>query len=76
MASTFPEISLNKYFNLSLIFSYERPPSLVLHLLFSLLLCLLSSPQAMFASYVPEIIELIGNRKKYGGSYSAVNGRK
>ncbi|KAK3573816.1 hypothetical protein QTP86_032912, partial [Hemibagrus guttatus] len=30
---------------------------------------------AMFASYVPEIIELIGNRKKYGGSYSAVNGR-
>ncbi|KAL0964828.1 hypothetical protein UPYG_G00329550 [Umbra pygmaea] len=26
---------------------------------------------AMFASYVPEIIELIGNRKKYGGSYSA-----
>ncbi|XP_026134708.1 calcium-activated potassium channel subunit alpha-1 isoform X14 [Carassius auratus] len=31
---------------------------------------------AMFASYVPEIIELIGNRKKYGGSYSAVNGRK
>lgn len=39
-------------------------------------LCLLSSPQAMFASYVPEIIELIGNRKKYGGSYSAVSGRK
>uniref|UniRef100_A0A4W5JKM6 RCK N-terminal domain-containing protein n=1 Tax=Hucho hucho TaxID=62062 RepID=A0A4W5JKM6_9TELE len=32
--------------------------------------------KAMFASYVPEIIELIGNRKKYGGSYSAVNGRK
>uniref|UniRef100_A0A4W4G738 BK channel n=1 Tax=Electrophorus electricus TaxID=8005 RepID=A0A4W4G738_ELEEL len=31
---------------------------------------------AMFASYIPEIIELIGNRKKYGGSYSAVNGRK
>ncbi|XP_077469658.1 calcium-activated potassium channel subunit alpha-1a isoform X20 [Stigmatopora argus] len=31
---------------------------------------------AMFASYVPEIIELIGNRKKYGGTYSAVNGRK
>ncbi|KFO66026.1 Calcium-activated potassium channel subunit alpha-1, partial [Corvus brachyrhynchos] len=31
---------------------------------------------AMFASYVPEIIELIGNRKKYGGSYSAVSGRK
>ncbi|XP_067876689.1 calcium-activated potassium channel subunit alpha-1a isoform X4 [Heterodontus francisci] len=30
---------------------------------------------AMFASYVPEIIELIGNRKKYGGTYSAVNGR-
>lgn len=30
---------------------------------------------AMFASYVPEIIELIGNRKKYGGSYSAVSGR-
>uniref|UniRef100_A0ACB8ESZ3 Uncharacterized protein n=1 Tax=Sphaerodactylus townsendi TaxID=933632 RepID=A0ACB8ESZ3_9SAUR len=27
--------------------------------------------EAMFASYVPEIIELIGNRKKYGGSYSA-----
>uniref|UniRef100_A0A8C8SZ59 Calcium-activated potassium channel subunit alpha-1 n=1 Tax=Pelusios castaneus TaxID=367368 RepID=A0A8C8SZ59_9SAUR len=26
--------------------------------------------------YVPEIIELIGNRKKYGGSYSAVSGRK
>nr|ADD16639.1 calcium-activated potassium channel variant Slo 4.5-UTR [Gallus gallus] len=31
---------------------------------------------AMFASYVPEIIELIGNRKKCGGSYSAISGRK
>uniref|UniRef100_A0A8C4R7V4 BK channel n=1 Tax=Eptatretus burgeri TaxID=7764 RepID=A0A8C4R7V4_EPTBU len=31
---------------------------------------------AMFASSVPEIIELIGNRKKYGGSFSAVSGRK
>uniref|UniRef100_A0A8C2APA7 Calcium-activated potassium channel subunit alpha-1 n=1 Tax=Cyprinus carpio TaxID=7962 RepID=A0A8C2APA7_CYPCA len=43
-------------------------------LLLSCVSCLLL--QAMFASYVPEIIELIGNRKKYGGSYSAVNGRK
>ncbi|XP_078579373.1 calcium-activated potassium channel subunit alpha-1-like isoform X43 [Branchiostoma floridae x Branchiostoma japonicum] len=31
---------------------------------------------AMFASCVPEIIELIGSRKKYGGSYSAISGRK
>ena len=31
---------------------------------------------AMFASYVPEIIELIGTRKKYGGSYTPVSGRK
>ena len=31
---------------------------------------------AMFASYVPEIIELMGNRKKYGGSYTSVSGRK
>ena len=31
---------------------------------------------AMFASYVPEIIELMGNRKKYGGSYNSVSGRK
>lgn len=29
---------------------------------------------AMFASYVPEIIELMGNRKKYGGSYTSVSG--
>uniref|UniRef100_A0A8C2AUX2 Calcium-activated potassium channel subunit alpha-1 n=1 Tax=Cyprinus carpio TaxID=7962 RepID=A0A8C2AUX2_CYPCA len=46
----------------------------ILKLLLSCVSCLLL--QAMFASYVPEIIELIGNRKKYGGSYSAVNGRK
>uniref|UniRef100_H2ZIB3 BK channel n=1 Tax=Ciona savignyi TaxID=51511 RepID=H2ZIB3_CIOSA len=31
---------------------------------------------AMFASYVPEIIELIGTRKKYGGAYTSVSGRK
>lgn len=31
---------------------------------------------AMFASYVPEIIELIGTRKKYGGLYTSVSGRK
>ena len=31
---------------------------------------------AMFASYVPEIIDLIGTRKKYGGSYAPVSGRK
>ena len=31
---------------------------------------------AMFASYVPEIIELMGNRKKYGGGYTSVSGRK
>jgi potassium large conductance calcium-activated channel subfamily M alpha protein 1 len=24
---------------------------------------------AMFASYVPEIFDLIGNRQKYGGEY-------
>lgn len=52
----------------------ERSP--FLRPVFLVSLCLPSSPQAMFASYVPEIIELIGNRKKYGGSYSAVSGRK
>ena len=31
---------------------------------------------AMFASYVPEIIDLIGTRKKYGGAYTPVSGRK
>lgn len=30
----------------------------------------------MFVSYVFEIIELIGNCKKYGGFYSVVSGRK
>ena len=31
---------------------------------------------AMFASYVPEIIDLIGTRKKYNGTYTPVSGRK
>ncbi|XP_070544722.1 calcium-activated potassium channel subunit alpha-1-like isoform X32 [Ptychodera flava] len=31
---------------------------------------------AMFASYVPEIMELIGGRRKYGGSYSGESGKK
>ncbi|XP_076855986.1 calcium-activated potassium channel subunit alpha-1-like isoform X2 [Brachyhypopomus gauderio] len=39
-------------------------------------LLMVTMSTAMFASYIPEIIELIGNRKKYGGTYSAVNGRK
>ncbi|XP_063713321.1 calcium-activated potassium channel subunit alpha-1-like isoform X2 [Symsagittifera roscoffensis] len=31
---------------------------------------------ATFASYVPEIVELVSNRKKYGGSYNQERGRK
>ncbi|VDO98814.1 unnamed protein product [Soboliphyme baturini] len=31
---------------------------------------------AMFASYVPEIADLIGSRQKYGGEYKAENGKK
>nr|XP_039272746.1 calcium-activated potassium channel subunit alpha-1-like [Styela clava] len=31
---------------------------------------------AMFAGSVPEIMDLIGNRKKYGGAYTSVSGRK
>ena len=31
---------------------------------------------AMFASYVPEILELASTRKKYGGAYQPVTGRK
>nr|XP_006821707.1 PREDICTED: calcium-activated potassium channel subunit alpha-1-like [Saccoglossus kowalevskii] len=31
---------------------------------------------AMFASYVPEIMELIGGRRKYGGSYNGEGGKK
>lgn len=40
------------------------------------MLFFLSGGLAMFANYVPEILELIGNRKKYGGAYTSVNGRK
>ncbi|RCN39937.1 hypothetical protein ANCCAN_14118 [Ancylostoma caninum] len=32
--------------------------------------------QAMFASYVPEIADLIGNRQKYGGEYKGEHGKK
>ncbi|PAV63369.1 hypothetical protein WR25_16164 [Diploscapter pachys] len=31
---------------------------------------------AMFASYVPEIADLIGNRQKYGGEYKGEQGKK
>ncbi|KRZ24570.1 Calcium-activated potassium channel slo-1, partial [Trichinella pseudospiralis] len=31
---------------------------------------------AMFASYVPEIADLIGSRQKYGGEYKAENGKR
>ncbi|VDO55817.1 unnamed protein product [Haemonchus placei] len=31
---------------------------------------------AMFASYVPEIADLIGNRQKYGGEYKGEHGKK
>lgn len=30
----------------------------------------------MFASYVPEIADLIGNRQKYGGEYKGEHGKK
>uniref|UniRef100_A0A5S6QWD3 BK channel n=1 Tax=Trichuris muris TaxID=70415 RepID=A0A5S6QWD3_TRIMR len=31
---------------------------------------------AMFASYIPEIADLIGSRQKYGGEYKSENGKK
>uniref|UniRef100_W5NE14 Calcium-activated potassium channel subunit alpha-1-like n=1 Tax=Lepisosteus oculatus TaxID=7918 RepID=W5NE14_LEPOC len=31
---------------------------------------------ALFASYVPEIVEIISNRKRFAGSYTVVSGRK
>lgn len=31
---------------------------------------------AMFASYVPEIMELVGNRQKYGGEYKGEHGER
>ena len=31
---------------------------------------------AMFASYVPEIADLIGNRQKYGGEYKGEHGKR
>lgn len=30
----------------------------------------------MFASYVPEIADLIGNRQKYGGDYKGEHGKR
>lgn len=30
----------------------------------------------MFASYVPEIVDLIGSRQKYGGEYKAEHGKR
>lgn len=30
----------------------------------------------MFASYVPEIADLIGSRQKYGGEYKGEHGKK
>jgi potassium large conductance calcium-activated channel subfamily M alpha protein 1 len=32
--------------------------------------------QAMFASFVPEIADLVGNRSKYGGEYKSESGKK
>jgi len=31
---------------------------------------------AMFASYVPEIADLIGSRQKYGGEYKGEHGKR
>ena len=36
----------------------------------------ISSPQALFASCIPEIIDLIGTRPKYGGTYKNERGRR
>lgn len=30
----------------------------------------------MFASYIPEIADLVGNRQKYGGEYKREHGKK
>lgn len=30
----------------------------------------------MFASYIPEIADLIGSRQKYGGEYKGEHGKK
>jgi hypothetical protein len=30
----------------------------------------------MFASFVPEIADLLGNRQKYGGEYKSESGKK
>lgn len=35
-----------------------------------------STLQAMFASYIPEIADLIGSRQKYGGEYKGEHGKK
>ena len=32
--------------------------------------------QAMFASFIPEIVEILGERSKYGGHYKKDKGRK
>jgi potassium large conductance calcium-activated channel subfamily M alpha protein 1 len=37
---------------------------------------LIAGFQAMFASYVPEIADLIGNRQKYGGDYKGEHGKR
>ncbi|TKS85697.1 Calcium-activated potassium channel subunit alpha-1 BK channel BKCA alpha [Collichthys lucidus] len=56
--------------------NFYKDFTLQIDMAFNVFFLLYFGLRAMFASYVPEIIELIGNRKKYGGSYSAVNGRK
>ena len=38
--------------------------------------CLSISLQALFASCIPEIIDLIGTRPKYGGTYKNERGRR
>jgi len=32
--------------------------------------------QAMFASFIPEIMDILGTRSKYGGSYKKEHGKR
>jgi len=36
----------------------------------------LSVFQAMFASFIPEIMDILGTRSKYGGSYKKEHGKR
>lgn len=51
------------------VISLELSPGVIVPLIFDSQVLFLTVGLAMFASAIPEIVELLGNRTKYGGTF-------